>query len=853
MPMHYTPQERAALLVWINLYKLDNPPRSLDDLKDGLVLGQLLEQILPPSSPFDRSSLNPNPKTEADTRQNLDIIFRALAQFMREDTPERAPSPSQFRAIVENLDGNNICEFVSFIVCAALLGSLVTENAPKITEGHLQGNDSQAIMALIKKIDKREKKPLEGRRSVDREPAREQPSAAYQPGQMVPDSELEIEAALAKSRKEVQDWKEKASIAETRIERLKIHIEELNAELKTLQIKHDSQSTDDPDRLLTIIRGLEAEKREKIAEIDRLEALLEERENKINSIEKKMVTLSASASLVPDLEDSVKELTHQNSELSSQVRVLEKYKAKAQSASEIQRSYQAANARLLEMESELIEKEQLALRYDTTQRTNGELRRTIETLEMQLNDEDLKRAALQDRVNHLERDRETQEQYRGLAEARVKELEELHIGSYSPTRSGSPDAGTTAFNLEEELQTTADPATAAMRLELSKLKAENQLLRNNMGVAADNERLRVDLEIANNKADHLREQCKEANVNHSLAMAQINALLAKMPAERYVEEAPTVLEMFGPLSLLTPEYFRDEAWAQVSNDLRTAKADLEQLKAKLTHLEAEKADKERELQAAKTDRTLLTYLDECSGLADLPGTVTAVGQDSIKALEVLKSSDELISSSLKTELDATRKRLDAMTTHYEQKKDEAYDTLVSERKLRQQLDELNTRLAGGIAAPIPAAPPAADEPAKKKEDEKNEKLKAALKQKIQCAADAPGPMCSSPAILPEHVRPLTRRCAGALMAPQLEKAEQEKYDLLRRLKATENGSAYAAQKAATDQVIKNLQRENAMITTAWYDLTSRLQSNHVVLQRRQDVPKSWLNKQRQMVNATPRR
>ena len=56
--------------------------------------------------------------------------------------------------------------------------------------------------------------------------------------------------------------------------------------------------------------------------------------------------------------------------------------------------------------------------------------------------------------------------------------------------------------------------------------------------------------------------------------------------------------------------------------------------------------------------------------------------------------------------------------------------------------------------------------------------------------------------------------------------------------------------AATDQIIKNLQRENALITTAWYDLTARLQSNHVVLQRRQDMPKSWLNKQRQMVNGT---
>ena len=51
-------------------------------------------------------------------------------------------------------------------------------------------------------------------------------------------------------------------------------------------------------------------------------------------------------------------------------------------------------------------------------------------------------------------------------------------------------------------------------------------------------------------------------------------------------------------------------------------------------------------------------------------------------------------------------------------------------------------------------------------------------------------------------------------------------------------------------MIKNLQRENKMVTTAWYDLSSRLQSNHIVLARRQDMPKSWINKQRQMINGT---
>lgn len=60
-------------------------------------------------------------------------------------------------------------------------------------------------------------------------------------------------------------------------------------------------------------------------------------------------------------------------------------------------------------------------------------------------------------------------------------------------------------------------------------------------------------------------------------------------------------------------------------------------------------------------------------------------------------------------------------------------------------------------------------------------------------------------------------------------------------------------KAALEQIIKNLRRENDLMATAWYDLTGRLQSNHVVLQRRHDAPKSWVNRQRQMVNGQLRR
>ncbi|KAH8803234.1 hypothetical protein F5884DRAFT_637824, partial [Xylogone sp. PMI_703] len=52
---------------------------------------------------------------------------------------------------------------------------------------------------------------------------------------------------------------------------------------------------------------------------------------------------------------------------------------------------------------------------------------------------------------------------------------------------------------------------------------------------------------------------------------------------------------------------------------------------------------------------------------------------------------------------------------------------------------------------------------------------------------------------------------------------------------------------------KGLKRELSLMTSAWYDVMSRLQSNAMVLQRRPDAPKGWLNKQRQMITSTVRR
>lgn len=82
--------------------------------------------------------------------------------------------------------------------------------------------------------------------------------------------------------------------------------------------------------------------------------------------------------------------------------------------------------------------------------------------------------------------------------------------------------------------------------------------------------------------------------------------------------------------------------------------------------------------------------------------------------------------------------------------------------------------------------------------------------------------------------------------------ENAKKDLQEQINAnsTLRGQLEQAKNANADkgsaelqQELENLRRENNLITSAWYDMTTRLQSNTVILQRK-EAPKSWLGKQR---------
>ncbi|KAI0161317.1 hypothetical protein GGR57DRAFT_353633 [Xylariaceae sp. FL1272] len=232
----------------------------------------------------------------------------------------------------------------------------------------------------------------------------------------------------------------------------------------------------------------------------------------------------------------------------------------------------------------------------------------------------------------------------------------------------------------------------------------------------------------------------------------------------------------------------EEAYANLRTQVLAEQSRSKQFERQLEAVKEQLADKERALLEAR-------------------GDLNAVEKSSVDALAELKNTDGMLAQSLRAELEVERRRYKLLKDEQEAQQKQLLTAFIEKDELRREAERANLDLQKAADGQTVSTDYI-------KQSEKIEKLRTRYKQLQQ----------------------------------QYEQSEVKSRELERTLKAVRAGTEASEKKAQTDQIIKNLQRENAMITTAWYDLTSRLQSNHVVLQRRSDAPKSWLNRQRQLVN-----
>ncbi|KAF4901781.1 hypothetical protein CGCF415_v005167 [Colletotrichum fructicola] len=763
--MPYSESAQAALVQWANTFPLDKKADSINDYLDGILLSQVLQDL--------------DPSFDANTSEGpLYNVYKGIHRLVYRECPglvgkvksadirprAREAQPEAIAQVPIIMTDTVVLfrpmdplirkftQLIAVLFAIAMLGSNNERYVMRITKDI----SDKSVLMQLQRITQDMKQAMEEADAADLDDT----SDATHEGH---DADLAMEADNIRLRSELDKRGKLLADMETRLGHLQESYDDLKDEVvakgRELEAFHSAQDGAGKE----VIRSLELKLREQDELIANQEAQAEDDRIAKERLQSEVSALKAKTQKLEALDDEVKELRFKNEELSRKANMVERYKQKLEAQSTLSKEMDNLLYEKEQMQRDLIEYEKVLKRNQALEQTNEQYASKLRDYELQYVELDAQRRALHDDTMQLRARLQSLDAQRLSDERLISELQE-QIATGAGSSAMSPDAASAGFSLEQELDSAGSSAPPNLSLEVSRLKAENNLLRSGMGSASENARLRQELEDERRQRERLQSTYNETFEKHQLAEAQVSALIGGGGEN----------EVLANLKIQV---------AQMTHELQAEKS-------KLTEVQAQLADKDRELLSARTD-------------------LSAVAKDSVTALEELKSTDQLISASVREELEAARLQIRNLSADLENRQSSLINALLEKDKLRKELDEAKEGRQDGAES---------SEVSQRRED-KIEKLRARLKERQS----------------------------------QLEKSEQEKYDLQRKLKAAEGGEAAAAQKAASDQIIKNLQRENALIATAWYDLTSRIQSNHVVLQRRNEVPKSWLGKQRQMVNATPRR
>ncbi|KAI8718562.1 hypothetical protein NCS52_00635400 [Fusarium sp. LHS14.1] len=778
----YSPKAQAALLKAVKrIFEPRRSANSFDELHDGVVLGYILHELDPDFDPTDLEA-NTGTSRYLTNKRNIQNVYKGLFRFIRRQAPELGCQAKKFdyHAIAENPEPQGLCQLLAVMLSAAVMGPDNQKFVPRIQSG-LDKQTQAEIMQIIQTV---QQDILNSRGDDDLDEAIDAVMEAR-------DIDLLVEEQNADLRQELDITKKALSDYITRLEHLQLSHEELKYEKEKndRELEVLRKATQDGANSAEAIKSLEAQIHEQMEIIARHEEAIR-RDSRIKAqLESEVQKLTERCKEADEFRDSAAEWRHKAEELEKKANTAERYKQKIESLQHVVKEVQNLRFEKGELQDQvrlLLDQQDKSSRARTAE---DELTKMITQSEQHLWDERNQKtqlmrdyAALEDEVIRLRARQSHDENF-------IRDLQD-QIQSGTPVESpalGMSIAGGAPTSLEDELNdaATEDGAQINVPLELSRLKAENDLLRSTVG-SENTAPLRRELDEEKKQRAHLQKSYNDIFEKHAVAQDQIEALINNMTDEGLVK-AIHEANISNGVHVLTGDFYRTKAFINLRQDLMQTQFELEQAKKREKDLTAQVADQGRDLVAARAE-------------------LSALGHEGADALKELKTADVVIISSLKSELDHAREELSYCVAERDAQQTQLVQALLDKDKLRKAVEE------GGL-----------------------------LQDSNSGDGDAPDGDKKSELIAKLRTRLLEKR-------GQLERSETDKIELQRKLKAAHDGEAVAAQKAASDQIIRNLERENALIATAWYDLTSRLQSNHVVLQRRNDAPRSWLNKQRQMVN-----
>ncbi|KAL5082858.1 hypothetical protein Trisim1_002946 [Trichoderma cf. simile WF8] len=462
------------------------------------------------------------------------------------------------------------------------------------------------------------------------------------------DIELLVEEQNAALRQQLDITKKTLSDYITRLEHLQQSHEELayDKEKTDRELEVLRKATQDEAHSAKTIKHLEEQVHEQMEIIARNEEVIRSSQKSVSQLESEVQRLSQKNMQADEFRDQMAEWKHKAEELEKKANMAERYKQKLESQQSLVREVQNLQYERAELQEQLRSLMEERDKSDRTKKAEDELTKMITQSEQHLWDERNQKAQLLKDVTALQEELMRLQAQRTHDEHFIQDLQEqLQHNGGSTVQEVDISETSTPFNLEDELLIASKEDTQTnMPLELSRLRAENELIRKTVGSHGDASMLRRELEELKRQRERLQQNFNAIFEKYTITNDHMQALMSDNADEG------------------------SEAFIKLRQELTRLELEFEQARKLTNSLETQLADKTRELLAAQAD-------------------LSAVQKDSIAALYELKSTDKLISTSLTNELEQLREETSFITNERDALKSQLIEALLANDKLRKDSDE----------------------------------------------------------------------------------------------------------------------------------------------------------------------
>ncbi|KAF8454965.1 HOOK protein-domain-containing protein [Terfezia claveryi] len=609
----------------------------------------------------------------------------------------------------------------------------------------------------------------------------------------VDDNEFRMEEEMARLVAEKENVEAEKKGLARQLERLQNAFDENQIALDRLreQVGDDGMEGDNYGRPDVVLRSQLDQLQ---SDVQRLEDIIVDKENiiseqysSISALTRKVDDLAPKAEAAVKWKDDLDEAHHMVEKLRKNQNVAEKYRKKLEMMGEMERQ-----VKTLEVQnSQLIN--QLRQSEEQSKQAMG-LRKLADTYKKQVDKMEQEHADLLREKQRMEVEFSTmKEKVFGAETQKVRDMEQIQLleEKVRELESGvmSKAVEEVSGDLDSELNFTTK-TKADLKLQISKLEAEIARLGEGGATSVDNMLLKSLLDDATKAKDKLEHDYLQSHTEKLILESQLASLHGGGP----LAEGSDVL-------------------LRIRQNLVDQEAELTSTKKKLSEITAELTTTKRELVTVKSDLNL-------------------VGKDKLEALEELKKLNSAELVELREEHEGLQKKLREAELDLEQKNSLLNTVLLEKDGLSKRNSEHKDimlekeRDMADLRSTIAALNGTSEG-----RDSELERRVLQLQNKLE-----------------DHREKMTKSREHIKKQNSIIKDLKEQLENGAGLGEEGREEVIAEQKRRRQEELELFQRENRLMTSAWYDLSSRLQTNTVVLLRRSE-PTSWLNKQRHTIHS----